>query len=455
MAHPAQTLQENRHRDLKERIARDLREARGRTEVLLAPIDDERLTTQYDQLMSPPVWDYTHIGVFEELWLVRGLSGAPPIDEGLMQTYNALDTPRRVRGRVQLMSRARTVPYLAQVRERALALLEEVDLEGPDRLLDGGFVYELVIQHEHQHDETILQTIQLMPGGYLARLPGLPEAGAVADGMVRVPGGRYPIGSDAHEPYDNEHPRHDVELPGFEIDRFPVTNGDYLRFMAEGGYSRRELWSRDGWDWIMTFGTEAPEYWFRERAGSPPAPPAPEGQEWLVRRYGHEVPVDPRLPVTHVCYFEAEAYARWAGKRLPTEFEWEVAAAWDPASGTARRFPWGDRPAGPEVANLDQRLFTSAPVGAYPAGASALGCEQMLGDVWEWTSSDFLPYPGFEAFPYAEYSEPFFGGPFKVLRGGSWATRPRAARNTFRNWDSPIKRQIFAGFRCARDQESE
>ena len=165
---------------------------------------------------------------------------------------------------------------------------------------------------------------------------------------------------------------------------------------------------------------------------------------------GRTEPVRGDHPVVHVSWHDADAYARWAGKRLPTEFEWEVAAAWDPESGAARRFPWGDDLAGPEVANLDQRLFTSAPAGAYPAGASPLGCEQMLGDVWEWTASDFLPYPGFQAFPYTEYSEPFFGGPFKVLRGASWATRPRVARNTFRNWDSPIKRQIFAGFRCTR-----
>jgi iron(II)-dependent oxidoreductase len=161
--------------------------------------------------------------------------------------------------------------------------------------------------------------------------------------------------------------------------------------------------------------------------------------------------VDPRLPVVHVSYFEAEAFARWAGKRLPTEQEWEVAASWDPEAGRARRYPWGDDPPTPKRANLDQRLFTGAPLGSYPLGASALGCEQMLGDVWEWTCSDFRPYPGFKAFPYSEYSEPFFGDGFKVLRGGSWATRPRAVRNTFRNWDSRLKRQIFSGFRCARD----
>jgi iron(II)-dependent oxidoreductase len=168
-------------------------------------------------------------------------------------------------------------------------------------------------------------------------------------------------------------------------------------------------------------------------------------------RFGRMLPADPALPVVHVSYFEADAYARWAGKRLPTEFEWEVAASWDGGTGCARRYPWGDDPPTPERANLDQQLLTGAPIGAYPEGASALGCEQMLGDVWEWTSSDFRPYPGFAAFPYSEYSEPFFGDGYKVLRGGSWATRPRATRNTFRNWDSRLKRQIFAGIRCARD----
>jgi iron(II)-dependent oxidoreductase len=162
-------------------------------------------------------------------------------------------------------------------------------------------------------------------------------------------------------------------------------------------------------------------------------------------------PVDPARPVCHVCYHEAEAYATWAGKRLPTEYEWEAAASWDPATGSARAFPWGDEPVTPQLANIDQLSFDVAPVGAYPHNVSALGCYGMIGDVWEWTSSDFHGYPGFEAFPYPEYSQVFFGPEYKVLRGGSWATRPGAIRNTFRNWDYPIRRQIFSGFRCARD----
>jgi iron(II)-dependent oxidoreductase len=162
-------------------------------------------------------------------------------------------------------------------------------------------------------------------------------------------------------------------------------------------------------------------------------------------------PIDPNRPVCHVCYYEAEAFAVWAGKRLPTEFEWEAAASWDPIAGCARRFPWGDDAPTPALANLDQLSFETAPVGAYTKNVSALGCYGMIGDVWEWTSTDFHGYPGFEPFPYPEYSQAFFGSEYKVLRGGSWATRPGAIRNTFRNWDYPLRRQIFSGFRCARD----
>jgi len=166
----------------------------------------------------------------------------------------------------------------------------------------------------------------------------------------------------------------------------------------------------------------------------------------------HRAAVDPRRPVCHVCAHEAEAFARWAGKRLPTEQEWEAAATWDPATGTRRAYPWGDEAPTRELANLDQLAFETAPVGAYPRNVSPIGCYGMIGDVWEWTASDFAPYPGYETFPYPEYSEVFFGPEYRVLRGGSWATRPGAARSTFRNWDYPIRRQIFSGFRCAADE---
>ncbi|MBO0702805.1 MAG: ergothioneine biosynthesis protein EgtB [Candidatus Dormibacteraeota bacterium] len=424
-------------------IATQLEETRQDTHRLLTPVDDGRLTTQHDPLLSPLVWDYAHIGVFEELWLLQNLSSGERVDEDLLHLYNAVENPRHTRRRLQLMDRPRTLAYLEDVRGRVLNLMEELD---PDderdpnhELLRGGFVYDLVNQHERQHQETICQTLQLLPGGYLSELPPTPPGRQAAHDMVEIPAGRYPIGSDAHEPYDNEGPRHEVQLDGFRIDRFPVTNGEYLRFMEDGGYTRQELWCHNGWDWAMTFGVEAPEYW-RRRDGS-----------WTVDRFGLTGPVPEEEPVVHVCYFEADAYARWAGKRLPTEFEWEVAAAWDPATGSKRRFPWAGGDSNGDRANLGTWRFHPAAAGAYPEGASPSGCEQMMGDVWEWTSSDFQPYPGFRPFPYEEYSQPFFGTGFKVLRGGSWATHPSVARATFRNWDSPIKRPIFAGFRCAAD----
>jgi iron(II)-dependent oxidoreductase len=256
---------------------------------------------------------------------------------------------------------------------------------------------------------------------------------------VRFPGGVVRIGTDDRSAaYDNERPRHAVEVAPFRIDVHPVTNGDYLRFMEAGGYTSGRHWSEAGREWLAESGVTAPRYWER-RDGA-----------WITRTMDRVAPVNPAHPVCHVCWYEAEAYARWAGKRLPTEVEWETAASWDPA-GPPRTYPWGDAAPTRRHANLDQLGFGTAPVGAYPDNVSPLGCRGMIGDVWEWTASDFGPWPGFESFPYREYSEVFFGSEYKVLRGGSWATRPGAVRNSFRNWDYPIRRQIFSGFSCARD----
>jgi iron(II)-dependent oxidoreductase len=258
--------------------------------------------------------------------------------------------------------------------------------------------------------------------------------------MVRFPGGTVTIGTDDRSAaYDNERPRHEVTLAPFLIDAAPVSNGDYLAFVADGGYRDARWWSEAGRRWLDESGAEAPKYWERR------------GDQWWTRSMDRSAPVDPVHPVCHVSWHEADAYARWAGKRLPTELEWEAAATWDPAAGAARRYPWGDVVPNGARANVDQLVFGTAPIGAYAANVSPIGCYGMIGDVWEWTSSDFGPYPGFRSFPYPEYSEVFFGSDYKVLRGGSWATRPGVARATFRNWDYPVRRQIFSGFRCARD----
>lgn len=425
--------------DLKAHIVDALEEARERTNWLLDPVDDERLMKQHNRLMSPLVWDAGHIGVFEELWLVQNLTGSAPIDEERMHLYDAFDNPRWVRGSLPLLNRAEVAAYRSVVRRRVVEILDEMDLDGDDPLTRGGFVYDMIVQHEHQHNETILQALQLLPDGYRPALPQPPAGRDVALDQVQVAAGTYPIGSDGHEPYDNEHPRHEVELAAFEIDRFPVTCGQFRAFIDDGGYERRQLWTDAGWEWRQEDAVAAPKYWRQD------------GDSWVKDRFGHTVPVEYDHPVMHVSFHEADAYCRWAGRRLPTEFEWEVAAAWNPQTRTQRRYPWGEETPTPTLANLDQAMFGTAPVGAYPKGASALGCEQMLGDVYEWTSSDFVGYPGYQSFPYKEYSEVFFGDEYKVLRGASWATRPAVARNTFRNWDYPIRRQIFCGFRTVRD----
>ena len=421
-----------------------LTEARARTLALIAPLDEADLREQHDPLMSPVIWDLGHIAHFEELWLTQNIAGEIRFGE-MPGLFNPFEHPRRERGELPLPTLTETLILLATVRERVLERLEASGLDEDHPLQRDGYVYHMVAQHEYQHNETILQTLQLKRGErYRApRQWNVPSRGSqpAPAGMVRFAGGDVELGTrDRRAAYDNERPLHVRRVAPFQIDVAPVTNAHYAEFIAEGGYSRLELWSTPGQTWLASSGATAPLYWRREGSG------------WLARAMDADGMVAPDHPVCHVCYYEAEAFAHWAGKRLPTEVEWETAAAWSPEHGAKRDFPWGNEPPPDRSrANVDQLAFGTAAVGAYPGGASPLGCHGMIGDVWEWTSSDFAPWPGFQAFPYAEYSAPFFGGEYKMLRGGSWATRPGAIRNTFRNWDYPIRRQIFSGFRCARD----
>ena len=430
--------------DLRATIVAELDAARKRTLALLAPVSEEDQMRQHSPLMSPLVWDLAHIGYFEELWLVRELTGAEPLDARYGEIYDAFLHARSERPSLPLLRPAEAWSYLEAVRERTLGVLDTVDFDEPNPLLAEGLVYGMVIQHEHQHVETMLATLQLRRETVYDAPEGAPPARVEppAASEVLVEGGPFVLGTD-DEPwaYDNERPAHEVELAAFWIDAAPVTNGAYLEFVAAGGYDDRRLWSEAGWEWRSEAGLDGPEFWAREGDGA-----------WSRLRFGRREPLPSEEPVQHVCWYEAEAYARWAGKRLPTEAEWEKAASWPPG-GRKRRYPWGDEPPDDELANLGGTLFRPAPVGAYPEGASPYGCRQLIGDVWEWTASDFRPYAGFEPFPYREYSEVFFGSDYKVLRGGSWATHGLAVRSTFRNWDFPIRRQIFAGFRCARDAE--
>lgn len=362
----------------RQAIADLLAEARQRTLALVEPLDDEQLNRVYSPILSPLAWDLGHIANFEELWLVQTVGGREPLHGELGRFYNAIENPRKTRGQLPILRDAELRSYLDEVRERALEVLERVEV-GPDqedRLLRDGFVYEMLLAHELQHQETMLQLLQLVDGYELPLSIGTAAIRANGPETIAVPAGSYEIGAPPERfAYDNERGRHAVALDGFEIDRTPVTNAAYIDFMTATG-------------------AEPPDYWQPDGEGG-----------WIDTASGRCAPVAPEHPVVHVSWHQADGFARWGGKRLPTEFEWEAARE-----------------------SLDD-----------------------VGQVWEWTSSDLLAYPGFEAFPYRDYSEVFFGDAHKVLRGASWATHPRVARPSFRNWDLPERRQIFSGIRCARD----
>jgi iron(II)-dependent oxidoreductase len=425
---------------LRAHVAEALTRARSRSLALTDAVDDDDLVRQHSKLMSPLVWDLAHIGSQEELWLVRDVGGREPLRADIDGIYDAFQHARADRPGLPLLRPAEARGYVDEVRAKALEVLEKVPLQGR-RLTESAFAFGMITQHEQQHDETMLATHQLRRGEPVLHAPAPPPGGRA--GVARevfVPAGAFAMGTSA-EPWalDNERPAHEVYVGAFVMDTFPVTNGEYAAFLEAGGYDQPRWWSVAGWAHRAANDITAPRFWRRE----------PDG--WWRLRFGVHEPVPPDEPVVHVSFHEAQAYAAWAGKRLPTEAEWEKAARFDPASGRSRRFPWGEDEPAAQHANLGQRHLRPAQVGAYPAGASPLGVQQLIGDVWEWTSSDFAGYPGFTAFPYREYSEVFFGPDHKVLRGGSFGTDAAAIRGTFRNWDYPIRRQIFSGFRCARD----
>jgi gamma-glutamyl hercynylcysteine S-oxide synthase len=358
------------HRVAATALAADLTKARERTLAVVAHLDAADLERQVDPIMSPLVWDLGHIAAYEDLWLVHRFAGRPLLYPELTAVYDAFETPRAVRGTIELLGADEAFAYLDDVRERTL---DALDRSGPDPVL-----HEMVLRHELQHTETMRQAMRLgdlLPPGEPPDVPLRAQ-----DGWIEIPAGEFEMGAGPHGfAYDNERPRHRLALHGFRIARRPVSNASWLTFTEGGGYVRREWWSDEGWAWKE-------DYDITHHAGA---------------AAGH-----PDAPVCHISWFEAAAFARFSGARLPTEAEWERAATWD--QGIAE-----------------------------------------TGRVWEWTASPFTGYRGFVAHPYREYSEVFFGDRYRVLRGGSWATDPRVATATFRNWDLPERRQIFAGLRLA------
>jgi iron(II)-dependent oxidoreductase len=351
--------------------------ARERTLELVAPLSVEQLERVHSPIMSPLVWDLGHIAAYEDLWMAHRHGGLELLRPDLAGLYDAFETPRAIRGEVEALDPEQARQYMAAVRERTAEVLAR-------RGVGDGVLCEMVLRHELQHSETMRQTMAiagLLPAGEpTLEVPDSPT------GWVHVPAGAFAMGADGEGfAYDNERPRHTVQLAAFSIARRPVSNASWMHFSEGGGYERREWWSAEGWAWK---------------------------EEHDITHHLSVAAGHPEAPACHVSWFEADAFARAHDARLPTEAEWERAATWTHES---------------------------------PDALSGVGA------VWEWTGSHFGGYPGFTPYPYREYSEVFFGEDYRVLRGGSWATHPRVASRTFRNWDLPQRRQIFAGVRLAKE----
>jgi len=426
-----------------ESVEGDLKKVRKETLELVEMIPEDFLFNPPKPYMGPIIWDLVHIGKFEELWILHN-SGGNKIDEFYRNdSYNAIITPRKNRLKLDLPSISDSLKYLKSIRDRVLDYLNKVDLNSTNELLKNGYVFDLVIQHECQHQETILQSLALYHSPPFISPDSTSVNGTTfAEKMVKVPSGKFQLGSNLGRfIYDNEQNSSEIFLNEFLIDSYPVSCGSFIQFIENDGYMNKEYWSEEGWKWKLKEDVNAPLYW--EKVDG----------EWKRRSYHQTTRVFDSEPVVHVSYWEAEAYANHKGKRLPTEFEWEKACRWNPETGETLSYPWGEEEPNHNNANIGKSRWSPAPVGSYKDSVSPAGCHQMIGDVYEWTSSDFLPYNEFKAFPYEEYSEVHFGTEYKVLRGSSWATSHLVARSTFRNWEFPQRRHIFAGFRCAMDAE--
>ncbi|HYP27359.1 MAG TPA: selenoneine synthase SenA [Blastocatellia bacterium] len=427
-----------------------LEEARERTLELIEDLSDGQMMGPRLGIINPLLWEAGHVAWFQEYWVLRHLRGNPPILEHGDALYDSARVEHDTRWDLPLPSREETLSYMQSVLDRVRGGANHSGRAGG---YDENYFLQLVLFHEYMHSEALTYTRQTLsyprPRVGQANARGLEPTGvasAKVAGDARIPGGEFMLGGAKNSPFvfDNEQWEHPVEVRPFSISKTAVTNAEFAGFVDDHGYERREFWSEEGWRWRERAKALCPIYW--ERTSS-------EG--WARRHFDEVIPLGEGLPVIHVNWHEAEAYCRWAGRRLPTEAEWEAAASLEPSpdglplSGSKRPYPWGDEPPTPERANLDWRAMNVIDVAALPEGDSPFGCRQMIGNVWEWTSTDFNPFPGFEAGPYKEYSEPWFGD-HKVLRGGCWATRSVLIRNQYRNFYKPDRRDVLAGFRtCA------
>lgn len=424
-------------------LVENLREARQRTLQLVADLDNNQMVGPRLAIVNPLRWEIGHVAWFEEYWLLRQVCGRPAILSDGDALYDSAKVAHDTRWDLKLPSKMDTEAYMARVLADVAEQFETNGLVSSERQKAAEYFLSLALFHEDMHDEAITYSRQTLnyPPPQLTATDGIGVIGThneaqTENRFVFIPGGPFELGNSTpgRFVFDNEQQPFVVMVQPFRISRTATTNAEYSAFVDDHGYQRKELWLPGGWGWRESVGAEHPVYWTFA------------GGSWWRRNFDDLVPLEPDLPVLHVNWYEADAFCRWAGRRLPTEAEWEMAASAEPGSGSKRRFPWGNDLPTPHRANLDSRAMGCIDVNALPDGDSAYGCRQMIGNTWEWTSSDFIPYPGFVAGPYKEYSAPWFGN-HKVLRGGCWVTRSRLINNTYRNFYPPDRRDVWAGFR--------
>lgn len=421
-------------------LSKMLHEAHTRTLAYAHSLQPEQWLGPYLKIVNPPLWELGHLAWFQEHWCLRCQpdgSLLPSMLEGADALYNSAIVPHAQRWHLPLPAMEQTLTYLNDVLDAVLARMQR---EGATSHIS--YFVQLAVFHEEMHNEAFDYTAQTLAYSRKKVSPEPPFQISSYGGDAQISGGNFMLGAqpDNGFAFDNEKWAHPVEVKAYQMARTAVTNAEFAAFVDDGGYTRRELWSDDGWDWRLQSNATLPMYWKKQ------------GGQWLKRRYEQWLPLVPSAAVIHVNWFEAQAYCRWAGRRLPTEAEWEFAAATAPHNLTQKRhYPWGDAPPEKAHANLFNVAADAVDVAAFANGDSAWGVRQMLGNVWEWTADWFNPYPGFVRDPYREYSEPWFGT-HKVLRGGCYATRASLLRNTWRNFYTPDRRDVLAGFRtCALD----
>jgi len=427
-----------------------LNDANKRTLELVDGLNGEQIIGPKLPIVNPLLWEIGHVAWFYEQFILRMLYNEPPILDNGDDLYDSIGIEHFDRWNLPILQLGDATNYINEVRNKLIDRLGEISHVSMASEQDS-FIYQFATFHEDMHTEAYTYSRNTL--GY--PLPSIETANTLhrkeletgpLPGDVEIPGGSFTLGAsqDASFLFDNEKWAHEAKVYPFKMARAPVTNGEFAAFVADNGYQRRNLWHDIGWNWRQRENTDYPVYWI------------PDGPDkWLLRYYSTTIELPLHQPIIHVNWFEASAYCNWANRRLPSEIEWEVAASTEPVnnskefSSAKKNYPWGHSPNTLARANLDSRGLGLTDVSAFPLGDSAWGIRQMLGNVWEWTSSNFEPYPGFEPDLYKEYSEPVFGTR-KVLRGGAWATRSRMVNNTYRNYFTPERRDVFAGFRtCA------